>query len=107
MTANELNRLETKVDSVLGELRHVATSLAELRQWKTDQASMCDRHDRGIDQLGRDVDAERQARTLAVAKVRETVGRRLGAQAALAALVGALIPGLVLLVKLWPSGGTP
>jgi hypothetical protein len=105
MGADDIKRLEGKVDDVLTNLANVGATLASLDQWRTDKREQCERHERGIEKLRDGAADEIQARTLAVAKVEAAIGRRIGAQAMVAALVGALIPGMVLLVKFWPTAG--
>lgn len=102
MSGDEITRLERKLDEVLGELRENAEHLAAIRQWKDDKAHQCERHERAIADVKQAIGAETLQRAEAVAGVQLSIGKHVTAQAAIAAGLGAVIPGLVLLIKLLP-----
>jgi phage-related minor tail protein len=103
MTANQIARLEARLDIVLEQLAVIRSDQKAFTQWKEDHSQQDKIQGRELTTLRRDLAQERLDRTRAVGKVWLEIARKVGAPAALASLIGGMGPGVFVYFKYGPE----
>jgi len=102
MTPTQEDRLEKKMDEVLGQLSQTRLEISGVLQWREDREDICREHGTEIRRLDQGLHDERLARAVAIGKIWGEIGRKMTIWTGLAALLGTVLPSVLFWLKLMP-----